>query len=213
MRLRGKIKKTASDYGQNFTSRLILNESERPTLFNQWFDFYFLGLDGITIWNAVLYTANQAYWNAIRDLAFEESYRLCPKENDDFGLDKFLIPVYDKVTGKKLHYIMRESETIPELGNRTRSQFVSDYSSKLIHKDAGKTAPIFESFETDTSYRYGIGLYAIVDAPEINAEAIEAMIAKFRSVGERDWENHNPIDRSRLPTDTFEVLAKNIAKT
>lgn len=196
MQLRGKIRKTASDYGKNFTSRLILNEPERPALFNQWFDFYFLGLDGITIWNATLYTANQAYWNAIRDLAFEESYRLCPKENDDFDLDKFLIPVYDKVTGKKLHYIMREPEIRPELGNRTLSQFVDEYGSKLIHEDTGNTAPIFESFETDTSYRYGIGLYAIVDAPEINAETIEAMITKFRSVGEKDWKNHTSIDRS-----------------
>jgi hypothetical protein len=90
---------------------------------------------------------------------------------------------------------------------------VDSYGSKLIHEDTGKTAPIFESFETDTSYRYGIGLYAIVDAPEINAETIETVIAKFRSIGEQNWKNPTPVDRSRLPSDTFQMLAKNIVKT
>ena len=213
MRLRQKIKQTAKDYGQNFTSRLVLNEPGRPPLFNQWFDFYFLGLDGVTIWNTVLYTANQAYWSAIKDLAFEESYRICSENKDDTDLDTLFIPVYDKVTGKKLHYIMKEPEIKPELNNLTRFQFVEEYSSKLIREDTGDTAPVFESFRIDTSYRYGIGLFAVVDAPEINAETIEAMIAKFRSIGERDWKSPTPVDRSRLPADTFQVLAKKQAKT
>ena len=103
---------------------------------------------------------------------------------------------------------MREPEIRPELGNRTLSQFVDEYSSKLIHEDTGNTAPVFESFETDTSYRYGIGLYAVMDVPEINTETIEAMIAKFRSIGEKDWKNPVSVHRSRLPNDTFEVLAE-----
>lgn len=104
IRLRKKIQQTAKDYGQNFTSNLVLNEPGRPSLFNQWFDFYFLGLDGVTIWNTVLYTANEAYWNAIGDLAFEEADRLRPETGDGFDFDAFLIPVYDEITGKKLHY-------------------------------------------------------------------------------------------------------------
>lgn len=212
VRLRQKIKQTAKDYGHNFTSHLVLNEPGRPSIFNQWFDFYFLGLDGVTIWNTVLYTANNAYWDAIRDLAFEESYRICPENEDDTDLDTLFIPVYDKVTGKKLHYIMREPAVKPALNDRTRFQFVEDYSSKLIHEDMGDTAPVFESFRIDTSYRYGIGLYAVVDAPEINAETIEAMIAKFRSIGEQSWKNPIPVDRSRLPGDTFEALAKQQVK-
>lgn len=213
MRLRQKIKQTAKDYGQNFTSRLVLNEPGRPPLFNQWFDFYFLGLDGVTIWNTVLYTTSEAYWSAIKDLAFEESYRICPENEDDTDLDTLFIPVYDEVTGKKLHYIMKEPEIKPELNNLTRSQFVEEYSSKLIREDTGDTAPVFESFRIDTSYRYGIGLFAVVDVPEINAETIETMIAKFRSIGERDWKSSTPVDRSGLPADTFQVLAKKQVKT
>ncbi|MEY3881679.1 MAG: hypothetical protein RIQ94_2475 [Pseudomonadota bacterium] len=213
VKLRGKIKKTASDYGQNFTSHLILNEPDRPAFFNQWFDFYFLGLDGVTIWNTVLYTANEAYWDAISDLAFEEVDRLRPKTEEDFDLDSFLIPVYDKTTGKKLHYTMKEPEKEPALNNLTLSEFVDDYSSKLIREDTGDTAPIFESFKIDKTYRYGIGLFAIVDAPNINAETIEAMITKFHSIGEQNWKNPTPVDRSKLPSDTFQVLAKQYVTT
>lgn len=210
IKLRGKIKKTVSDYGQNFTSHLVLNEEGRPSCYNQWFDFFFLGLDGVTIWNAVLCTASNAYWDAIQDLAFEESYRLCPiKENKE---SRF-IPVYHNVTGKLLHYTMKEPEVEPELNNITRSQFVEEYSSKLIREDAGDTAPIFESFETDKKYYYGIGLHAVVDAPEINAEIIEAMIAKFRAIGEQDWKSQTPVDRSKLPTEIFKGVASRAIKS
>jgi hypothetical protein len=211
-RLKKKIEKTKSSYGQNFTSHLLLNEKDRPTIFNQWFDFYFLGLDGETIWNTVIYTANQAYWDAINDLAFKEADRLCPSDKN-FNIDDFLIPVYDKQIGKKLHYIMKEQEIEPKLNNLTHSEFVENYSIKLIHEDKGNTTPIFESFKINKHYRYGIGLYAIVDVPEINAETIETMIAKFRSIGEKNWVNPTPVDRSRLPNDTFKVFAKKQVKT
>ncbi len=215
VRLRAKIKNTASQYGQNFTSCLLLNEPDRPALFNQWFDFYFLGLDGVTIWNAALCTANQAYWDAIRDLAFTEADRLCPKNHDDFNIKDWLIPVYDKITGKKLHYVMREPEIKAELGNQTFHQFVEEYSSKLIRADIGETAPVFESFSIDKGYQYGIGLHAVIDVPYINAEVIETMIEKFRSLGEQNWTSSIPVERSKLPNDTFSELAKklNIAFT
>lgn len=208
VRLRAKIKSTASQYGQNFTSHLLLNEPGRPALFNQWFDFYFLGLDGVTIWNAALCTANQAYWDAISDLAFAEADRLCPKNDDDFNIKDWLIPVYDKITGKKLHYLMREPEIKAELGNQTLHQFVEDYSSQLIRADTGETAPVFESFRIDKGYQYGIGLHGVMDTAEINAAAIETMIEKFRSVGEQNWSSSIPVERSKLPKDTFLVLAE-----
>ncbi len=52
IRLRGKILGNTPTFGDKFTSHLILDEPERPALFNQWFDFLFLGKDGRTIWNA-----------------------------------------------------------------------------------------------------------------------------------------------------------------
>lgn len=108
---------------------------------------------------------------------------------------------------------MREPEVYPELANRTRSQFVDAYSSELIQKDTGDIAPVFESFQIKQNYRYGVGLDAVVDVPAINAKVIEAMIAKFRALGEVAWQSATPVDRAKLPSDIFTVLVKNAVKT
>lgn len=207
IRLRGKIKKTKHEYGENFTSNLVLNEPDRPVFYNQWFDFYFLGLDGHTIWNTVLYTANQAYWDAISDLASTHTKSLQPYE--EFSLTDWLVPVYDE-NGRKKHYMMAEQKVYAEFGNQTRYDFMRKYESELIQKDAGNTAPVYEHFRIDRKYAYGIGLYAVIDVPEINAEVIEAMIAKFRAMGEKEWQSDTPVPREHLPRDTFSVMARTI---
>lgn len=205
--LRGKIRRTKSQYGENFTSNLVLNEPDRPTFYNQWFDFYFLGLDGHTIWNTVLYTANNAYWDAISDLASQKAEELRP--NDDFDLSSMFIPVYD-AHGRKKHYVMAEEKAYAEFDNQTRYDFMRKYESDLIQQDTGDSTPIYEHFRIDRKYAYGIGLYAVIDVPEINAEVIETMIARFRALGEQEWQSDTPVPRSHLPSDTFEVLAHRI---
>ncbi len=48
----------------------------------------------------------------------------------------------------------------------------------------------------------------MMDVPEINREAIESMIAKFRAMGERSWKSDVPVSRDRLPRDTQLNLAR-----
>lgn len=207
IRLRGKIRKTKNQYGENFTSYLVLNEPDRPLFYNQWFNFCFLGLDGHTIWNTVLYTANQAYWDAISELASKKAESLRP--NDEFSLNDWLLPVYD-THGRKKHYVMAEQKVYAEFGNQTRSAFIDQYESELIQQDTGDTAPIYEHFRIDKKYAYGIGLYAVIDVPEINAEVIEKMITKFREMGEKEWQSDISVPRNHLPKDTFGLIAHRI---
>jgi hypothetical protein len=207
IRLRGKIKKTKHEYGENFTSNLVLNEPDRPLFYNQWFDFYFLGLDGHTIWNAVLCTANEVYWDEIGELSSAHANSLQPYE--EFSLTDLLVPVYDQ-HGRKKHYVMAEQKVYAEFGNQTRRAFMAQYESALIQKDTGDTAPVYECFRIDRKYAYGIGLYAVIDVPAINAEVIEAMIAKFRAIGEKEWQSDTPVPRDHLPRDTFSVIAHTI---
>ena len=115
----------------------------------------------------MLYTANHAYWDAIGSIASKKAESLCPSE--EFSLNNCLIPVYD-AHGRKKHYVMAEQKTHEEFGNNTRSEFKKSYESELIQKDTGDTAPIYEYFRIDKKYAYGIGLYAVIDVPEINAE-------------------------------------------
>jgi hypothetical protein len=60
-----------AQYGGMFTSPLIFDESRD----SQWCDFYFLGLDKFTIWNATIITAKLTLEDAAYDLAFT-----CTKE-------------------------------------------------------------------------------------------------------------------------------------
>jgi transposase-like protein len=48
--LKNRIKRDSSIYGDLFWSDLVIDESED----SRWCDFYFLGLDKFTIWNATI---------------------------------------------------------------------------------------------------------------------------------------------------------------
>ncbi|SIT02081.1 hypothetical protein [Paracoccus saliphilus] len=57
---------------------------------------------------------------------------------------------------------------------------------------------IRESYHLDPSYRHGIGLDVVVDAPGITWEVIEDAIRHFRQIGEWNWENPQPVPRERM---------------
>jgi hypothetical protein len=202
IKLRGEIKRTQSEYGQNFTSRYLF-EPERPTIYNQDFEFYFLGLDGHTIWNASLTSATHDYEVKISEIASNKSYELKSTSESNFQ-DRF-IPVYDSI-GRLKHYTMEPEKPSPEFGDRTRYEWMRDYESDLIKNDTGSTAPVYEYIHFDTSYKYGIGLHAVLDLPEVNAETIEGMIARFRAMGEKEWQSDTPVPHSRMPKDTFSKI-------
>lgn len=84
IRLKGKMRRDATEYGGRFTSRLVLNEPGRPDLYNQWFDFYFPGTDRFTIWNASFVTARKAFWDKAHDIAHTRvAAMLTPEEREE----------------------------------------------------------------------------------------------------------------------------------
>jgi hypothetical protein len=208
IKLRGRINRTKGTYGPNFTSYLVLNELGRQAVFNVWFHFYFLGLDGHTIWNTYLFTAGHDYWEKISSLAHDEADQLNPRDASiEWNFKDWFVPVYDSA-GRKIHSVMRESKPVAALGGLTRLEFLDDCAARLIKEDTGSTVQVFEAFEIQPNYEYGIGIRAVMDAPEINREAIETMIAKFRAMGEQSWKCSVAIPRDRLPRDTQLNLAR-----
>jgi hypothetical protein len=204
IRLRGKINHSKNRYSKNFLSTIVLDEPNRPALFDQYATFYFLGLDGHTIWSTYLFSANREYWHSIDELASQKASELRPER--DFKFKDWLIPVYD-ANGKKTHAVMREQKPHPEFGNKTRSQFTDEYAGKLIREDTGKTAPVYEEFRIEPGFEYGVGLYITIDAPTINIDTIETAIARFRALGETPWKSSMPVPHAHLPKDTFANLA------
>ncbi|KAG0190653.1 hypothetical protein DFQ28_001768 [Apophysomyces sp. BC1034] len=198
IRLKGKMRRDAAEYGGRFTSHLVLNEPGRPDLYNQWFDFHFPGTDRFTIWNAGVVTARQAFWDAAHNEAFS---RACAQLGDT-DLDKEskleFEPADVSRTGKILTYRMvkRESVRYAQFDGRTLSEQVDLLEAKII-RDAPPA--IHESFKLDRSYVYGIGLRIVLDVEVINQAAIESAIDRFVAVSETDWVSPAPVLRDRLP--------------
>ena len=110
IRLKGKMRRDAAEYGGRFTSRLVLNEPGRPDLYNQWFDFYFPGTDRFTIWNASFVTARKAFWDKAHDLAHTRvGAMLTPEEREENSNWEF-VPAQRSSTGKILTYKLAERE-------------------------------------------------------------------------------------------------------
>lgn len=85
---------------------------------------------------------------------------------------------------------------------------MQEYESELIRNDTGTTAPVFEEFRIEPGFEYGIGLYVTIDVPTITVDALESMIAKFRTLGEKPWQCETPVPHERLPRDTFHGMVK-----
>ena len=106
IRLKGKMRRDAAEYGGQFTSHLVLNEPGRPDLYNQWFDFYFLGMDRFTIWNAEIVTARQAFWDAAHNVASSRTYAALGDADLDRESKLKFEPADVSRTGKVLTYRM-----------------------------------------------------------------------------------------------------------
>jgi len=78
-------------------------------------------------------------------------------------------------------------------------EYKEQVAAEIIHDEP---PPVHESFRTDREYRYGIGLYIVVNAEEIDREVVETAIARFQDQGETDWTAPEPVPRERLPYDT-----------
>lgn len=199
IRLKGRIKRDSNEYGGIFTSHLVLDEPDRPDVYNQWFDFLFLGQDRFTIWNAAIITAQQAAWGAAHGLAYERMMAMMtPEEKSAWNSLELFEPAEVSSIGKVLSYTLtkRKAMRFKSFGDLSFYEQWEKLESEII-RDEPPT--IYESFQLDRSYAYGIGLHIVLDVDVIDRTAIEQAITKFREIGETDWQAPNPVPRERLP--------------
>ena len=139
------MRRDAAEYGGRFTSHLVLNEPGRPDLYNQWFDFYFLGMDRFTIWNAEIVTARQAFWDAAHNEASSRAYAALGDADLDREPKLDFEPADVSRTGKVLTYriVKREPVRYVQFDGRTLSEQIdrlpdSFPATLLLHKFAKK---------------------------------------------------------------------------
>ncbi len=198
IRLRGKVLRDTPMFGGRFTSHLRLDEPGRPKLFNQWFTAVFPGLDGRTIWNADIITARNCFWDKVKSLAWDRATALMTEEEQAAEFKLEFEPVGD---GRKKLYRLKERDRrdYAAFGGLTFDDYQEQVAAAIIRDEP---PPVYESFQSDRSYRYGIGLHIVVDAEEIDREAIESAITRFQEQGEADWTATDPVPRDRLPYET-----------
>jgi hypothetical protein len=200
--LRWTITQEADKYGGKFTTDLVLDEPGRPRLYKQSFDFYFLGNDGVTIWNAAASTAIDAFWSKTSQLALDRAFSLLSDEQQKQEGLEWEGPFRNKDGEKYYRGAERAAQTYDCFGGLTLREYKEKTELEIIENEP---PAIYESFETDPSYEYGIGLQAIVLADEINREVIDSTIDRFRQVGEVDWQSEQPVSREVLPFETEET--------
>lgn len=199
VQLRWRILRDTPRYGGMFTSHQLLDEPGRPDIYNQWFDFLFLGMNGLTIWNAEFITGQMAFWDQVSELAWEQTQSLLTEAEFEAEFRWKTVPM-PSVRGQKMHrVIFPEPHRHASLDGLTVREHQERAASEIL-----KNSPpdIHESFEIDCSYRYGKGLHIVLDAPVIDRSVIEHAIVKFREAGEAVWVSDAPIPRSHLPEHT-----------
>lgn len=181
-----------------FTSHLVLDEPGRPDLYNQWFDFYFPGLDRFTIWNAEIVTARKAFWDAAHDFAHQRAAAMLTPEEHAAESTMEFEPAEFSNTGKVLSYRLIEQQKMEyeKFDGLTFFEQWEKLESEIV-REAPPT--IHELFRLDRRYAYSIGLHIVLDVDVIDRTAIEQAITQFRQMGETDWQAANSVLSQRLP--------------
>jgi hypothetical protein len=204
VRLRQKIRNKAAVYGGQFTSHHVLDEPDRPVIYNQWADFYFLGSDGLTIWNATIVTAVLEFWNTCEEMAHERTWEKLTPEEQFAEADMKFEAVLHK--GRRMYRLLLKPEIVYD---KFQGLTYSDYQNELTEEIIKNEPPeVFESFTADRSDRYGIGSHVVIHAEEINRATIEEAIHRFRAIGERDWRSAEPVPRTELPYESATMAIK-----
>ncbi len=206
IRLRQKIRNRIAIDGGQFLSRHVLNEPGRPAIFNQWADVYFLGGDGLTIWNASIVTATSEFWETAEDMAHSRAWDMLTPEEQKAEAEMKFEPIW--VNGQRMYRMLeRPVFTYDKFGGLTFRDYQEKINEEIIQNDP---PAIFESFTLDRSYRYGIGLNMVIHATEITRTSIEDAISRFRAIGEQNWRAEHPVPRNELPQESMKAAFRKI---
>ena len=206
IQLRWKIRQDTGLYGGHFTSHHVLNEPGRPALYNQWADAYFLGSDGLTIWNATIITAVREFWDVAEEMAHTRAWEMLTIEEQASEAQLHFDPIRHK--GQKMFQLREKPQQEYEKFGGLASH---EYQNKLVEEIIRNEPPeIFESFTTDRSYQYGIGLNMVIHVDELNRNTIEEAIRRFREWGETDWRAAEPVPRVELPMESAKLAYRRI---
>ena len=147
-----------------------------------------------------------AFWDAVTDLALDRTVdKLTPEEREEENKFERVLSCYKD--GQRYYTLKKNPARTYEKLNGLSFR---EYWEKLENEIARNEPPvIYESFGLDTAYRYGIGLYIVIDVESINRMVIEKAIDGFYEIGEKEWQAEEPVPREKLP---YEIERESLAK-
>lgn len=199
-KLRQRVERDKHIYGGRFTSYWIIEDDE-PVVGS--FDFIFPGLNKYDIWRACIGTARNAFLGEINMRAISQVWDMLSPEERAFERKMKFIPARRDSLGKVLSYTLEPREDIRYAQFDELTMY--EYRQRLMREMIASDPPeIYESFDLDFSFRYGVGLYIVVDADRISYPLIDQTINRFLELGQKSWRGDKPVSRDRLP---FEMPA------
>lgn len=188
VRLHWRIaRQAAPEDGCGFWTHHLLEDPDHPGRQHQWVDVYFPGAERHILWNAAFITTQMALEDAISERAFSATHaQLSPEESErEFAMEWRSLPRRRPGEMRMSEWVQRPDIHYPQFDGRS---FREECDRLEAHVRATDPPRVGESFTTDRSYTYGIGLHATVAEANLDRSAIERTILRFRQLGERDWQ-------------------------
>lgn len=193
IRLKNLMRRDCALFGGRFISRTLLEEGRDP-LDAQACICYFPGRRPDVLWNALIRTAREAFWDAVGDAARGQARAMLGP-----SLPRTPESTFERLPGGG--YTLRPPERYEAFGGLTMAEKVEQLSEQIIGECP---PPVRESFRVRPGYTWGIGLEIVVDAELIDRALVERLIDRFQALGETDWEAPCPVPADHLPTTTWE---------
>lgn len=194
--LRTRIRQEASYNGGRFASHQVIEDPDLPENYTQWADFHFLSRDKFVCWNAELLTAKAAFWDAVENVAWDKAYAAL---GDDIREPKMEFrPASRSPSGEILSWEWIEKEPVryDQFEGRTLQEEINRLAAAIVREEP---PTIYEQFELNHTYAFGIGLHIVADVDVVDRATIEASIDRFMELGEVEWRSSIPVPRDRLP--------------
>lgn len=177
--IKNKIRRSAPVLGGNFFTHDYIHGE------NGWLDVYFPAHKAPNFYNVTLQTTRYAYRELVRDRAFDLSYELAP-ESEPSLFDRMVknpqTGLYEAPPREPLRY--------PELNQMTRYAWIE--SQLPVIADSGNIS-VFEEWEIDREYAYGIGVHATLNVPYLDIATIGIFVRRFM---EKPNNFHDPAPRT-----------------
>lgn len=163
---RNELRKSTPFLGGIFTTYDVIDGVK-----TQWADIVFLSKRYKNVlYNVTIETAKLNFFDKIESQSLKEFHSYAEEAAEEEDIQDFL-----------KSYGMR-TQKIEEYLGVSQFDWLAKRNEELSHQCVTR-----EYCKKDKTYRYGIGLYIVIDVPALSIEAINGFIEAFWKGGEQEW--------------------------